>query len=628
MPNSGFLELKVDYSSIDNRNFKSFFLSSDAFSPEDTPGRYGTTLISTMLASKSKNSVTAIFDTFLTEKNGNPSSSYSYRIMCVVIVLCNNDPAEGQGVPIPMPSSDIWVHLDGLLDRGEGMDVSFVIDGETFHAHRSVLDARSPVFRAELLVFVTEAKAYGILLLCQNIGGKNFALFSKKNMSTIMIREIKPVMFRTLLRFIYTDELPQEGVGLEGSLSYDLRRLKMMCAQKLWEAISMDNVVMTLVYANKHGCPELKKRCLEFFVADSNFKKAVLTKGYFRMISSQQYVFPVAAASGDMPPDYGFLELKLDYAATNEFAIGGFFKSDAFSAGGHTWRVKCYPRGRDYLDRQGAYDALFLEMVSKSENVVTAIFEAFLMGKDGNPSSSHAMRFIVKYPLQGSFPFLPNLFVQRKALDPMYVVDGNVSIMCVVIVLSDNDPVKGAPMPVPPSDIGVHLGSLLDRGDGTDISFVIDGEMFHAHRAVLAARSPVFQAELFGSMAEAKMSSITIQEINPATFKALLQFIYTDKLPQDAFNLFQDLLVAADRYDISRLKLMCAQKLWEAISVDNVVTTLVCAKEHGCPELKKRCLDFLVVEDNFKKAVLTEGYFRLMPCFPQVIDEIRTMLES
>nr|CAB3483558.1 unnamed protein product [Digitaria exilis] len=53
---------------------------------------------------------------------------------------------------------------------------------------------------------------------------------------------------------------------------------------------------------------------------------------------------------------------------------------------------------------------------------------------------------------------------------------------------------------VPASDNGRHLGVLLDSKDDCDVSFIVDGEAFSAHRAVLAARSPMFK-ELLGSMA-------------------------------------------------------------------------------------------------------------------------------
>lgn len=183
------------------------------------------------------------------------------------------------------------------------------------------------------------------------------------------------------------------------------------------------------------------------------------------------------------------------------------------------------------------------------------------------------------------------------------------------------------------------LELILDYEATNHCAILVDGETFPAHRAVLAARSPVFRAELLGSMAEAKMSCITLHDIEPVTFRALLRFVYTDELPADdggelnttamaTDELFQKLLAAADRYDLSRLKLMCAQKLREAVSVDTVAATLVHAEMHGCPELKSSCLDFFVQDKNFKEAVLTEGYVQLVQRFPSIKDEIRDLLRA
>ena len=194
-------------------------------------------------------------------------------------------------------------------------------------------------------------------------------------------------------------------------------------------------------------------------------------------------------------------------------------------------------------------------------------------------------------------------------------------MVCGVIVARDDDPVD-----VPPSDMGSHLGRLLDCADGSDVSFVVEGEMFPAHRAVLAARSPVFRAQLLGAMADAKMPSITMHDISAATFKAMLRFMYTDALPADdelgdcpLIEVFQDLLAMADRYALDRLKLICARKLWENMATDNVGSTLACAETYNCPELKRKCIAFVAKDENLKKIVLTDGFLQLVQKYPSIL---------
>jgi len=198
-----------------------------------------------------------------------------------------------------------------------------------------------------------------------------------------------------------------------------------------------------------------------------------------------------------------------------------------------------------------------------------------------------------------------------------------------VIVLGDS------PITMPSSHIVEHLGRLLDHTNGSeDVTFSVDGGKFRTHRAILAARSPVFKAQLFGSMADATMPCITLHDIKPATFQILLRFIYTDELPRveesssdSSMDLYLDLLAAADMYQLDRLKVMCARKLWECVSAETVAKVLGCAELHNCPELKRTCLDFFVVEKNFKIAVLTEGYLQLMQSFPSIIGEIRARIQ-
>lgn len=90
-------------------------------------------------------------------------------------------------------------------------------------------------------------------------------------------------------------------------------------------------------------------------------------------------------------------------------------------------------------------------------------------------------------------------FFKRSILEVSdYLKDDCLSVHCSVgVVRSHTEGPKICTIPVPPSDIGQHFGQLLESGKGSDVSFIVDGEIFAAHKLVLAARSPVFRAQLF-----------------------------------------------------------------------------------------------------------------------------------
>ena len=81
-----------------------------------------------------------------------------------------------------------------------------------------------------------------------------------------------------------------------------------------------------------------------------------------------------------------------------------------------------------------------------------------------------------------------------------------------------------------------------------------------------------------------------IDDMEPRVFKALLHFIYTDALlevhEEDKIVMAQGLLVAADRYAMERLKLICADMLCNYINdARTAITTLDLADKHGCRRL-------------------------------------------
>ncbi|KAF8673388.1 hypothetical protein HU200_048952 [Digitaria exilis] len=135
---------------------------------------------------------------------------------------------------------------------------------------------------------------------------------------------------------------------------------------------------------------------------------------------------------------------------------------------------------------------------------------------------------------------------------------------------------------VPPSNMPSHFSRLLQDGHGVDVTFEVAGETFAAHRYVLAERSSVFMAELFGPMKEKAMDYLRV-------FKAMLHFIYTDTMPD------------IDKDD---------------------------AFQHSCHGLKKACLNFLDLPSHLKAAMENEGFDHLMSSCPSVVKELMAKLRS
>ncbi len=71
--------------------------------------------------------------------------------------------------------------MAGLLKSGRGANVTFQVENETMKAHSVILETRFPTFR------LVNRVAFGVL----------------------DVKGVKAPVFATLLRFVYTDVLPE-----------------------------------------------------------------------------------------------------------------------------------------------------------------------------------------------------------------------------------------------------------------------------------------------------------------------------------------------------------------------------------------------------------------------------------
>ncbi|XP_024391130.1 BTB/POZ and MATH domain-containing protein 1 isoform X2 [Physcomitrium patens] len=323
------------------------------------------------------------------------------------------------------------------------------------------------------------------------------------------------------------------------------------------------------------------------------------------------------------------------YSLAKGMGVGKYIASESFSVGGYQWAIYFYPDGKNAEDNS-LYVSVFIALASEGTDV-RALFELTLLdqsGKGKHKVHSHFDRSLESGPYtlkyRGSMWGYKRFFRRAVMETSDFLKNDSLAITCTVgVVVSSTQGPRLYSIPVPEPDLGQHFGALLDSGEGADVTFEVDGEVYQAHKMVLAARSPVFKAQLFGPMRDRNSGNIEIEDVEPPVFKALLHFIYRDSLPDTkelirapstSILLAQHLLAAADRYGLDRLRLLCESKLCENVSVDTVATTLALAEQHHAAELKAVCLKFAA--SNLAAVMHSEGFEYLRDSCPTLQSEL------
>ncbi|KAI6676300.1 hypothetical protein NL676_037096 [Syzygium grande] len=111
-----------------------------------------------------------------------------------------------------------------------------------------------------------------------------------------VVEDVDPLIFKAMILFIYTDEMPDlreiTGSSSSGTLTnvvqhllaaadrYNLERLKLLCESKLCQEITADTVATTLALAEQHQFGQLKAMCLKFAAHPTNLAVVMQSEGF------------------------------------------------------------------------------------------------------------------------------------------------------------------------------------------------------------------------------------------------------------------------------------------------------------------------------------------------------------
>ncbi|XP_049769781.1 ankyrin-1-like isoform X2 [Schistocerca cancellata] len=170
------------------------------------------------------------------------------------------------------------------------------------------------------------------------------------------------------------------------------------------------------------------------------------------------------------------------------------------------------------------------------------------------------------------------------------------------------------------------MSELLTRGTGADVTLCVRGGEVEAHSLILAARSPVFAAMLLQhDTEEAASGRVQIPDVEAATMRQLVRYVYTDEVPEGKESA-AELLVAADKYGLLLLKEDCEDRLLQNLCLENVAECAVLAWQHCCSRLLGAAVE--VISRDPPEARKTEGWREGVACCPRLMTEISDLVEA
>lgn len=313
--------------------------------------------------------------------------------------------------------------------------------------------------------------------------------------------------------------------------------------------------------------------------------------------------------------------------------MGEVLKSTNFSASKDSelkWCLKVNPRGLDEDSKD--YLSLYLSLEKEVSEEVRAKFKFSILNSKREESKAMESQKAYKFVEGKDWGF--KKFIRRDFLmeeDNGLLPDDVLTLLCEVSVvgqetttnikLFENESEK---IPViPSSKLAFDLSTLLTtNSEFSDVTFLVENEEVLANKAILACRSPVFMAMFKKSKkpfheSASKNPKIQVTDMSPIIFKKMLNFIYTDRIISLEVDQIEELLAAADRYQLERLKIICERKLCQFITVTNVCSILVRADMHGSGYLKEKCLEF--INHNCLQVTETESWNLLAEEHPRLL---------
>jgi len=146
---------------------------------------------------------------------------------------------------------------------------------------------------------------------------------------------------------------------------------------------------------------------------------------------------------------------------------------------------------------------------------------------------------------------------------------------------------------------------LVDSENKPDILLKVGEKKFHAHKEILMLRSRIFEAMFNSDTKERRESSVVIEDFDETIVEEMILFMYTDTCTRIG-EIAKDLLAAADKYFIDKMKLLCEIELTKQMDVKNACEISKVAEAYNSETLTDFTTNYII--ENYQTIVNEVGW--------------------
>lgn len=300
---------------------------------------------------------------------------------------------------------------------------------------------------------------------------------------------------------------------------------------------------------------------------------------------------------GEVKTDLARFEWEIDIECFKGKAVGEKIMSPKFytrsnDESNEEWILELYPKGDEF---DNGYVSLFLKHYGKN----TVHISGYLTLLNQNDQK-------VKFWLIHKTGFEGNdCWGHEEFIKESFVMDqknnllknNKLKILCKIVIEKNSKVVENKMKSI---EVSCRLKEmdkfekLLTNNQFSDITIKAQEKNFYLHKNILSISSDVFEAMFRSDMIESNQNTVTIEDVDPDVLEEFFRFIYTGKVLKIKERV-NELLIAAEKYNIKELKVLCEQTMIKCLSEDNAVMYLQLAIENNAEQLKVQSIHWIAI---------------------------------